>query len=187
MAPRFIFWQRLDKPGSELARLREEEEGFELSGTVLLFLDGTGWEIGYEIEGDALWRTRRVSVSCRGSLGDRALLLEADGEGHWTRGGETLAPVEGSLDVDLSFSPATNTLPIRRLALTVGGAAPVRAAWILFPSLEVKPLEQTYTRETERRYRYGSSTGFRTSIEVDEAGLVTEYPGLWKALPSGAR
>jgi hypothetical protein len=181
--PRAIFWQRLDKPGSELARLREEEDGFELSGAVLLFLEGAGWEIRYEIEGDSLWRTRRVSVSCRGASAERGLLLETDGEGRWNRGGETVVPVEGSLDVDLSFSPATNTLPIRRLALPVGGTAPVRAAWILFPSLEVKPLEQTYTREAERRYRYGSSTGFRTVIEVDEWGLVTDYPGLWKALP----
>ena len=38
------------------------------------------------------------------------------------------------------------------------------AAWVLFPSLEVKLLEQTYTRLDARRLRYESATGFSTEI-----------------------
>src|SRR5205814_2718699 len=57
-----------------------------------------------------------------------------------------IEPVRGCLDVDLGITPSTNTLPIRRLGLAVGQAKEVRAAWIVFPELEVRLLTQTYTR-----------------------------------------
>ena len=179
---RSILWTRLDRPGLELARLRDDAGARELAGTVLLLLEETPWEIRYEILLDPQWRTRRASVLCRAGGEERRLDLRTEGTGRWWSGERELDSVAGCLDVDLSFTPATNTLPIRRLRLPVGGVAPVRAAWVLFPGLEVRPLEQTYRREAEDRYRYQSATGFEASIEVDEAGLVTDYPGLWKAL-----
>ena len=53
--------------------------------------------------------------------------------------------------MDLSATPSTNTLPIRRLALDVGASREVRAAWIRFPSCEIAPLPQRYTRLADRR------------------------------------
>ena len=43
-----------------------------------------------------------------------------DGAGHWSRDGELLPAVENCLDVDLEWSPSTNTLPIRRLTIALG-------------------------------------------------------------------
>jgi uncharacterized protein len=106
--------------------------------------------------------------------------LAADGEGGWRRGSEELAAVRGCLDVDLSLTPATNTLPLRRLPLAPGESREVTAAWVLFPSLEVKLLAQTYTWLDPRRLRYQSATGFSTEIEVDDADLVVRYPPFWE-------
>ena len=80
------------------------------------------------------------------------------------------------------MTPATNTLPIRRLALPVGKTEAVTAAWVKFPDLEIQPLAQRYTRLGENRYRYESDTGFSVEIELDEMGLVTLYPGGWERL-----
>jgi hypothetical protein len=88
--------------------------------------------------------------------------------------------------VDLNFSPSTNLLPIRRLELAVGEEGPAAAAWLRFPSLRLERLDQTYRRLGERAYRYESADGaFRRDIEVDEAGLVTRYPGLWETEAAG--
>ena len=85
-------------------------------------------------------------------------------------------------DVDLAFSPATNLLPIRRLALAVGATATVRAAWVRVPELTVEVLEQVYTRLGPERYRYESADGaFQRELVVDATGFVLEYPGLWHA------
>ena len=46
--------------------------------------------------------------------------------------------LKGCTDVDLECSPATNTLPIRRLRLAVEAREQVQAAWIRFPGLTVE-------------------------------------------------
>ncbi len=89
--------------------------------------------------------------------------------------------IEGLVDVDLGFTPATNTLPIRRLTRAVGEAVDVTAAWVRFPELTVEPLPQRYVRLDERRYRYASSGGaFVAELEVDDLGLVVRYEGGWE-------
>jgi hypothetical protein len=106
--------------------------------------------------------------------------------GIWTRDGIEQPQVAGAVDVDLGFSPSTNTLPIRRLTLPVGFAAPVRAAWLRFPELQLEALDQVYTRQAERQYIYQSSGGrFRAILEVDDVGFMTRYGDYWIAeLPS---
>jgi uncharacterized protein len=84
--------------------------------------------------------------------------------------------------VDLAVTPATNTLPIRRLDLQIGHSASVTAAWIRFPELEIQPLSQRYTRLAKNTYRYESDPGFSTEIRVDDLGLVTYYRGGWERI-----
>jgi hypothetical protein len=85
--------------------------------------------------------------------------------------------------VDLGFTPATNTLPIRRLNLEIGAQREITAAWVKFPELTVQPLRQRYTRLSARLYRYESvGTDFRAEIEVDEEGLVVLYAGGWERI-----
>jgi hypothetical protein len=90
--------------------------------------------------------------------------------------------VAGCIDIDLGFSPSTNLLPIRQLSLAVGEEAEVRAAWLPFPSLMFELFSQVYRREGARTYRYESGGGtFVRMLEVNAAGFVTSYPGLWQA------
>ena len=84
----------------------------------------------------------------------------------------------------VSFSLATNLLPIRRLALPVGQTALVRAAWLRFPECRLEPLDQRYHRVDTAQYRYESGAGgeaFRAELRVTPAGFVAEYSGLWVA------
>ena len=92
--------------------------------------------------------------------------------------------LDGCEDVDVRVTPATNTLPIRRLELAMHQAVEVRAAWVGLPDLQVASLEQIYERVDERRYRYRSGD-FAADLVVDDAGLVLRYGDrLWSALAS---
>jgi hypothetical protein len=96
---------------------------------------------------------------------------------------DDLAALHGLVDVDLGFSPVTNTLPIRRLEPAIGEVVAVTAAWVRFPELTIEPLPQRYVRLAERRYRYESAGGaFVAEIEVDDLGLVTTYEGGWRRI-----
>lgn len=165
-----------------MVRLFDEADGWRLAGDVLVGDGGRPCRLLYEVVCDRAWRTARAVV--HGWIGTRdvRVLIEAGG-GQWTIDGRRCAAVEGCEDVDLAFTPATNTPPIHRLALPIGGAASVRAAWLRFPQLDLVVLEQTYRRLGGGRYRYESDGGrFVGEIEVDDAGLVTRYHPLWKSV-----
>jgi hypothetical protein len=79
-----------------------------------------------------------------------------------------------ALDVDLSGSPLTNTLPLRRLGMV---ESTITVAWVLLPSLAVVPAKQSYRPLGPGRVRY-SSGSFAAELEVDDDGFVVRYPGL---------
>lgn len=114
---------------------------------------------------------------------DLELLRNAAGE--WSVNGSKVWEVTGCDDIDLEFSPSTNTLVIRRAKLEPGESISVRAAWVRFPSFALEPFEQTYTRTSESTYRFESGDGeFTRELTVDSSGFVLDYPGLWRAAPN---
>lgn len=95
--------------------------------------------------------------------------------------------LRGLVDVDLGFTPATNTLSLRRLAPAIGSSVDVTALWVRFPELTIEPLPQRYTRLSETRYRYESASGaFVAELEVDDLGLVVVYEGGWRRIAASS-
>jgi len=177
-----VLWRRLDVPGHETARVERVADGWRLSGVASFAAAGAPCRLEYTIDCDERWVTRRCEVT--GWIGRSAVAtrIEHDGQGAWTRDGVAVPDVAGCVDVDLAFSPVTNMLPIRRLALEIGASASARAAWLRIEPTSLEPLEQTYTRIAENQYLYQSDGGaFRRTITVDAIGLVLEYPQGWVA------
>lgn len=177
-----ILWRRLDRPGHEAARLSRGVSGWELSGAAVFSHEGKPCRLDYSIACREDWRTAKARI--QGWVGGEIIRIEiaADTSGAWQMNGAECREVDGALDLDLNFSPSTNLLPIRRLDLAVGDEAKVRAAWLRFPSFALEPLEQSYRRLAESRYRYESGSGrFAAELEVNAAGLVTLYPGFCQA------
>lgn len=179
---RSLVWRRLDMPGHESVRLHHAPDGYVLEGRVVVAHPRAGPSfLEYEVRCDSRWHTRRADVG--GWIGDAAfrVQIDADGDGGWRRDGVPQPAVQGCLDVDLGFTPSTNTLPIRRLMLPVGASSPVTAAWLGFPGLELTTLPQTYVREAEARYRYESNGGaFTARLDLHDDGLVLRYSGLFE-------
>lgn len=176
-----VLWRAADGSGMERVRLDREPDGYVLEGTALLALRRTPFEVRYRVTVDEGWRTRAVEVRVLGPEREDRIALVADGEGGWTMGGRPLPHVAGCLDVDLGFTPATNTLPVRRLDLPVGEQCRVDVAWVAFSSLRVGRSSQRYERVDTHRWRYRSGD-FAAELLVDEDGLVREYEGLWSTI-----
>lgn len=185
-AVRTRLWQWERGAGLERFELRRAEDGWLLRGTIVAGSGGGSAEVRYEVTCDGGWRTRRAEVAVRDDAGARAIEIVASGAGWWSNGRE-VELVRGCVDIDLGWSPSTNTLPIRRLGLAVGSASgPIVAAWVRFPELTLEPLAQEYRRLSERSYRYTSNGGaFAADLEVDDEGLVIDYPGAWRRVVAG--
>jgi uncharacterized protein len=182
-----VLWRRNDIASLEYFVLARHNDGFVLEGGINAAIDFVPLTCRYEVECNAHWHTRRVWISAERGKDCRALELTSDGQGHWWRGDEELKQVEGSVDVDISLTPSTNTLPIRRLGLRVQQSENVDALWIRLPDLTIEPLAQEYARTGERSYRYSSRGGaFTADLEVDEHGLVVNYGTFWERVAKGS-
>jgi uncharacterized protein len=180
-----ILWRRLDKPGHESARIYSQDSRWHLTGTAVFAHEQQPCRLDYRIACDAEWRT--VAAKVEGWVGDEIIdaAISVDPDRQWLLNDTEFPVVAGCIDLDLNFSPSTNLLPIRRLKLEIGEEASVRAAWLRFPSFTLEPLEQIYRRLDETTYRYESAGGsFVRELTVNDAGLVTLYPGLWQTEPS---
>ena len=174
-------WQWSQGTGLERFELRRSDDEWILQGTVLTVTDNKAAEAGYEIACDSSWRTKRARISLRDASGERVLDIRAE-NGRWYENGHLNEAVNDAVDIDLGWSPSTNTLPIRRLQLDVGQSSGViTAAWVRFPELTLQPLAQEYLRTSQNQYRYSSRGGaFVARISVDEDGVVLDYAGYWR-------
>jgi hypothetical protein len=173
-------WRDWSAGGLEHLVLDERAEAITAHGVVLSGGDRL-FAARYQIICDPGWRVRRLVVELIGD--DRELQLSSDGQGQWLDARANPLPVlDGAIDVDLSISPFTNTLPIRRLELPPGQSVEIAVAYIRVPELTVTRDPQRYTCiERRARYRYESlDSDFVREIEVDQNGLVVTYPGLFR-------
>jgi uncharacterized protein len=131
----------------------------------------------YEAILDADWVFQELTVRSRAG---GQLDLRRTGEGAWSVNGAPRPDLADAIDIDLAFSPFTNTLPIRRLKLAVAESADIVTAYVSVPELDVVTDPQRYTRVAPDRYLYESrDSDFRAEITVDDDGLVADYPGLF--------
>jgi hypothetical protein len=173
-------WQRVNGTGLERFELLRGPGSWTLKGTILTLGDRGPAEVVYELLCDAVWRTRHGFFLLRDQSGDRFLRVIAD-NGRWFENGQKRKDLADCIDIDLGWSPSSNTLPIRRLGLKVGArSGQLVMAWIRFPELTIERLQQQYERVSERRYMYTSRGGsFKARIDVDEEELVLDYEGAW--------
>jgi uncharacterized protein len=180
-----ILWRRLDVPGHDAATLREAEGGTELRGMAVFHDERSPTALHYSVRCDPEWRTTEAAVDGWRGVRMVELRVRRAPAGGWTLNGVPCPAVAGCVDLDLSFTPATNLLPLRRLDLPVGQAAEVRSAWLEWPAAVLTPLVQRYARRSVAEYDYEAdlpgTAKFVGVLRVDPNGWVLDYAGLWRA------
>lgn len=177
-------WRRTDVPGRETASIVRRVHGWTVKGELSVREEGFAFELTYCVECRPDWHTRSALVEGTAAGAPVHLELTVDANGDWSSNGHPVPSFAGCIDVDLGFTPATNTLPIRRLGLQVGQTAPVRSAWLRFPELRLEPLSQSYTRSGPCTFHYSAMIDgepFTARLDTDPYGRVLVYEGLWQA------
>jgi hypothetical protein len=181
MAPALALWRRLDAPGHDACRLERNGSGWQLDGTAVFREHGVPARLDYEVVCDATWVTRHGRV--RGWLGARAVdfaIVRTDA-GAWTINGTAVKGLDGCADLDLGFTPATNSLQLRRVALAEGQAAEVPVAWLDVSAGTLERLDQRYDRRTATTYWYEAPrVDYAGMLEIEPTGFVRLYPRLWE-------
>jgi uncharacterized protein len=177
-----VLWHCALLASSEYATLRESESGYQLRGLTVLPRENVPCHVSYEVSIDREWYPFAAIVVCEIPSGALRIALSLIAEDRWAIDGTPAPRLLGCRDLDLGWTPVTNTIPIRRLGLPVGGTARIMAAWIRFPELDIVPSEQRYTRLADERWRYQSGD-YDFELRVHEpTGVVLKYgDDLWHA------
>jgi hypothetical protein len=130
------------------------------------------------VEVDDSWHGVRARVV---SDHGRELTVESAGPGEWVINGVPDPALTGCVDIDLEGSALTNTAPIHRLDLDVGGVGDSPAVYLRSTGA-VERLDQTYQRLTTASgfaFDYASPRfGYQATLAFADDGLVTDYPGI---------
>jgi hypothetical protein len=179
---RTALWRRLDVSGHDACRLTQVRAGWKLAGTaVYRHENGEPARIDYLVVCDEAWRSRLGRV--RGFVGARSvdLRIRRSDHGWWTLNGRLIRGLEGCLDLDFGFTPATNLLQLERVKLEIGSRIDFPVAWIDVHENALHVLPQRYERRSASTYWYESPTaGYSALLELSDSGFVRHYPELWR-------
>ena len=180
---RKVIWKNLSDTGLEHFYLRHEDDDIIADGVVVGVEDHVAFRIRYQIRCDTGWHVRKVIVQSLDE-NEQMLRFESDGLGNWTdESGERVSELQSCYDVDITATPFTNTLPIRRLGLKPGQSAEIQVVYFTIPEMRVSVEPQRYTCLGIGKYKFESlNDGFTAVITVDADDLVEDYPGLFKRI-----
>jgi hypothetical protein len=177
---RTLRWRPLDQGGLEHFEARQWPDHIRWRSAIV------GGEVDYphgyfyEVDLRLDWTFRSIMIQRTDGV---MLSLSRDELGRWQDGHGDRPDLQGCIDIDLSGSPSTNTLPIRRARFDDDVPQHFTMAFIDIEQMEARPDEQIYTRLGPDRFRYQSGDGgFEATIEVDADGFVVRYPPIFERL-----
>jgi uncharacterized protein len=182
---RDVGWTALEWPGMEHVIVSDDAGCWPRAEGRLILADPAPVSVGYVLSCDPGWRFRTLTISVTTATAERVLTLTSD-DGSWLADGRPRPDLDGCLDIDINRSPLTNTLPIRRLDWSAARRYDIDVAYVTVPELEVSKARQRYARLDggdggPGQFRYESGS-FARDLQVDNGGLVLDYPGLWRRL-----
>lgn len=169
-----VLWVRQGKPGNDACRFADADGGYLIDGSST----DTDWNIlRYRIRARSDGTTRRVRIGAKPRLFVRRATDDT-----WMVNGAPAHAVTGAKDIDLGFTPATFTLPIRRLKLGIGDEAEILVARLDLEKEQLTPLHRVFRRIAKDKYECRvTETDAISHLMVDAQGIVRADAGRWVA------
>ena len=118
-----VLWVRQDGPGNDACRFADAEGGYLIDGSST----DADWNIlRYRIRARGDGTTRRVRIGTKSRI-----FASRAPDDTWKLNGTPVPAVTGASDIYFDFTPASLTLPIRRLKLGLGDGRPGVAEAVL--------------------------------------------------------
>lgn len=154
-------------------------------GIVRGLINDRFFEMKYQMVLDSAWKFKSLKVQML-TEPHKILMLSVDNVGRWfNQNNEHLPDLDGCIDIDISATPFSNSLPLKRLEEQLAIPQQLKVVYINIPELEVSVVIQRYTRISENRYQYQNLvSGFNAELTIDEQGLVLSYHHFFQAIYS---
>ena len=186
---RWTSWHPTDTNADSDARPGSNSDPSSNEEHLTLSWDNEAWTVSGIVQSHNVQYVMRLSASWQvrqfllfRDMDEPDLWIGNDGGGRWGEmNGAHRPELDGCVDIALACTPFTNTIAIRRLALHVGDAAEIIVATVDVETLDIQPVTQRYSRLDTHRWRLEqTATGESIEFDVDEFGLVIDYPSRFR-------
>ncbi|ANC77348.1 putative glycolipid-binding domain-containing protein [Fictibacillus phosphorivorans] len=181
MSKQVLFWEKQETSGSEYLELSYVDKTIRAESTVLFLEEGVPQKVTYSVKFDSNWVVKDLYIM--NHTLNKTLSLSSKEDGCWfDNNGLEIHSLRGAIDIDISCTPFTNSLPINRLTWTADKPTVFQMVYVSANDLSFKKVKQMYTliHDEENRTFHYKSGSFESPIIVDKDGFVIEYPKLFK-------
>lgn len=171
-----ICWTGQDYHSSEICSVASVAGGHEINGVIDGHFESAPFQTRYFITTNTRWETTSFDIKSMVAGKPFQLNFVRNEKGLWTKDGIQADEFTGCVDIDISVTPFTNTLPINRLYLAKKERRRIAVLYIDIEKQQTRRVDQFYTRLSDTVYKYeNASNNFKAVITVDDAGLVLAY------------
>jgi hypothetical protein len=175
-----IKWINWTQDATENLVLSERPEAIFVESTIINYGERP-YTIKYSLTCDQSWKVKTLNLELVETK--EKIKLESDRYGNWSNDSGIKPKLHGAIDVDISATPFTNTLPIRRLKLGEKQHAEILVVYIKIPELSLDIDLQRYTCLSKDTFLFEQvNRNFSRKIKIDKDGIVVRYPGLFKRI-----
>jgi hypothetical protein len=175
-----LLWQGLLYHSLEHCAVTINSSATEVNSIIIGQFEGNIFRTEYLIRANQNWETVYFEIKHQLAGQISSFTGEQEGRDGWIIDGERAVGLNGCLDIDISLTPFTNSLPINRLRLSEGESSIVDVLYVNVLEGCITRTRQRYTRLSETDYKYENvPDDFEAVVSVDELGFVINYPGLF--------
>lgn len=178
-----IMWKAVSDVGLEHLFLQIDGDHIIANSVILTMKENNPIRVFYKVCCNLQWEVSEFSVEIFHG-GYKNISVKRDFHGNWrTDQGKLLENLKGCIDIDISATPFTNTIPINRLSLKPGECKEIKVVYVDIHNFSLTPVNQRYTcleaKINTCKYKYENlDSGFEAEFFVDKNGLVIDYPNL---------
>ena len=175
-----ILWTGIAYHSLEHCVLTHSDESIEVNSVIVGANDDKIFRIDYSIKVNRNWESIFLEVKTQLSEKEVSINCHSDGRGNWTKNGEAVNEFKDCIDIDISLTPLTNSLPINRLQWALNKPQQINVLFLDILSQEMLVVKQRYTKLSDTEYKFENvPNDFEAIITVDESGMVVNYPELF--------
>ncbi len=176
-----ILWTGIEYHSLENCILTITDKGSEINSSIIGIYANKLYRIKYRIRANEYWETTFFEIKTQVDNIVEIIDFRKEGKKSWYLNGRPDGKFNGCIDIDISLTPFTNSLPINRLKLSEKESKQFKVLYVDVLGRKMMPVHQKYTKLSQTDYKFETvPNDFESVIAVDDLGLVVKYPGLFK-------
>jgi hypothetical protein len=175
-------WKGLDDPTVEHCTIIRSTGNIVVKSKIEGLVNNVHTIAEYELQLTTSWIVYSVDLNINNDNTKQSVKLMHNKAGEWTDASmRVVHELDGCIDIDISLTPFTNTLPVKRLCFKTGESRELKMLYIDLHSFDVKAQPQRYTYLGNNHFVFEAlDTGYKNEITFTPDGFVRNYPGLFE-------